>query len=239
MIMGYVYGFRHGTEDLFKIGQTTATPDKRRSTLQTNCAVPLVLFDAIETGEYKALEKYIKDTWAEQRSTEGGTEVYHLTEDEAAQLFARCRTWLAEDLPKLRQIEQLEGIEPDPTLLPRDQAAELLRNQWIKLHDEEQRLKQQYEQAAAERARVETELKFAIGTHAGIDGVVTWETAVKSRRINPDLVQAREPELFDQCAEQKLNAKKFETLLKMLGRAGDYESFQEIKRARELKITEQ
>src|SRR5690606_6805297 len=119
--------------DLFKIGQTSATPDKRRSTLQTNCAVPLVLFDAIETDEYKALEKYIKDTWADRRSIEGGTEIYHLTETEATGLFARCRVWLAEDLPKLRQIEQLEDVEPEPTLLPRDPAAEALRNQWIKL----------------------------------------------------------------------------------------------------------
>ncbi|MGS2807720.1 MULTISPECIES: GIY-YIG nuclease family protein [Nocardia] len=236
--MGYVYGFRHGTEDLFKIGQTTATPDKRRSTLQTNCAQPLMLFDAIETDEYKALEKYVKDTWAEQRSVEGGSEIYHLTEDQATELFARCRVWLAEELPKLRQIEQLEDIEPELTLLSRDPAAEALRNQWIELHDQEQRLKQKYEQAAAERERVETELKLAIGTHAGIDGVATWETAVKSRRINPGLVQAREPELFEKSLEPKLNAEKFKALLKALGRGDDYDSFQEIRHTRKFKITE-
>ncbi|MEV6139649.1 GIY-YIG nuclease family protein [Nocardia sp. NPDC051990] len=237
--MGYVYGFRHGTEDLFKIGQTTATPEKRKSTLQTNCIHPLVLFDAIETDEYKALEKYVKDTWADRRGEEGGSEIYRLTVGEAAQLFARCRVWLAEELPKLRKIEQLEAIEPEPTLLPRDQAAEQLRNQWIKLYDEEQRLKREHEQAAAERARVETELKLAIGTHAGIDGVATWETAIKSRRINPDMVQAREPALFEQCLVPTLSAEKLKALLKTLGRAGDYESFQDIKRTRQLEITEQ
>lgn len=119
----------------------------------------------------------------------------------------------------------------DP-LLPRDQGAGLLRNQWIELYDEEQRLKQEFEKAAAERARVETALKLAIGTHAGIDGgrpgkrvsgavasIATWSKPGNrscSTRV-----------------EQKLNAKKFETLLKALGRGGNYQSlsFQEINRA--------
>ncbi|MEU6563911.1 GIY-YIG nuclease family protein [Nocardia nova] len=237
--MGYLYGFRHGTQDLFKIGFTAATPAKRRSTLQTNCVQELVLFDAIETDEYKAVEKYVKDTWPDRRGEEGGSEIYRLTEQEAAEVFARCRVWLAQELPKQRQIEQLEEVESDSVVLPRDPAAESLRTQWFKLRDEEQRLKREYEQAARARAAVETDLKLAIGTHAGIDGVATWETDVKSRRINPDLVQTREPELFEQCTEPRLSAKKFETLLKALGRADDYESFQEITRARQLKITEQ
>jgi len=237
--MGYLYGFRHGTEDLFKIGFTTATPAKRRSTLQTSCVQELVLFDAIETDEYKAVEKYVKDTWPDRRSTEGGSENYRLTEQEAADVFAHCRAWLAEELPRLRQLEQLEKVDPDSTVLPHDPAAETLRSQWIKLRAEEQRLRREYEQAVRSRAAVENELKHAIGTHAGIEGVATWQVGVVGRRISPDLVQAREPELFEQCTEPRLVAKKFETLLKTLGRADDYESFQEITRARQLKITEQ
>lgn len=237
--MGYIYGFRHGDKDLFKIGQTTMTPEKRRTSLQTSCSDKLVLFDAIETDEYKDLEAHIKKVWAERRSKEGGKEIYHLTETEAAQLFERCRIWVAEELPKLRRLEQLESIEPEPTVRPRDDAAEQLRNLWLKLRDEEQRHKRAYEQAVAEREMVENELKLAIGSHAGIDGVATWETAVKSRRISAELIQAREPELYDQCTEPKLNAKKFEDLLKTLGRANDYESFQEVKYARHLEITAQ
>ncbi|AHH16893.1 hypothetical protein NONO_c20950 [Nocardia nova SH22a] len=86
---------------------------------------------------------------------------------------------------------------------------------------------------------METDLKLAIGTHAGIDGVATWETDLKSRRINPDLVQTREPELFEQCTELRLSAKEFETLLKAPGRAHECESFQEVTQARQLKIAEQ
>ncbi len=237
--MGYVYGFRHGSKDLFKIGQTTMTPEKRRPGLQTGCSDKLVLFDAIETDEYKALEKHIKEVWADRRSTEGGKEIYLLTETVATQLFERCRIWVAEELPKLRRLEQLESIEPEPTILPHDQAAERLRGQWMKLREEEQQHKRAYEQAVADRVMVENELKLAIGSHVGIDGVATWETAVKSRRISAELVQAREPDLYDQCTEPKLNAKKFEDLLKTLGRGNDYESFQEIKYARRLEITEQ
>nr|WP_081513582.1 GIY-YIG nuclease family protein [Nocardia donostiensis] len=118
-----MYAFRLGDQGLFKIGQTTTTPAKRRSSLQTAHAAPLTLFDAIETDEYKALEKYIKDTWGHRRSTEGGTEVYHLTETEAAQLFHDCLNWLTEELPKQRRADELEAITPEQTMLPGDDAA--------------------------------------------------------------------------------------------------------------------
>ncbi|MGN2635010.1 GIY-YIG nuclease family protein [Nocardia takedensis] len=236
--MGYIYAFQLGSLAKFKIGQTAMTPEKRRPSLQTSCPEPLSLFDAIETDEYKALEKHIKDRWGHRRATEGGTEIYHLTEAETAQLFSDCRTWVTEELPKLRRTEELEALEPDPTVLPSDEATRALRAQWITLHDQEQRLKQEYEQAAAERARVETELKLAIGTAAGIDGVATWETGVKSRRINPDLVEAREPELYEKSLEPRLNAETFKALLKAAGREDDYESFQEIRHTRKFTIAE-
>lgn len=263
--MGYIYGFRHGTEDLFKIGQTTATPAKRRSTLQTNCAHPLSLFDAIETDEYSALEKYIKDTWADRRSVDGGSEIYSLTEDEAADLFAHCRIWVTEELPKQRRIEQLETVEPDPDLRACDAAAKQLRTQWIKLRDEEERIQQEYrravearqkieaelklrdeevriqqeyEEAVAARERIETEIKLAIGTSAGIEGIATWDRVVKSRRISAALVEANEPELFAQCVVPSLSSDKLRALLKSLGRAKDYETFQEIKHTRRLTIAE-
>lgn len=236
--MGYVYAFRLGSLAKFKIGQTTMTPEKRRSPAQTTCPEPLSLFDAIETDEYKALEKRIKDTWGHRRATEGGTEIYHLTETEAAQVFSECRTWLVEELPKQRRTEELEALKPEPTVLPSDERTLALRVQWIQLYDEELRAKQEYDRIAAARSRVETDLKLAIGTTTGIEGVATWETGVKSRRINPDLVEAREPELYEKSLEPKLNAETFKTLLKSLGREEDYENFQETRHTRKFKIVE-
>lgn len=236
--VGYIYAFRLGALEKFKIGQTTMTPEKRRSSLQTSCDQPLKLFDAIETDEHKALELHIKDVWGHRRSTEGGTEIYHLTETEAAQLFSDCRAWVTEELPKQRRTEELEAIEPDSTVLPSSEQTRELRIQWIKLHDEEIRAKQEFDRAVAARARVETELKLTIGTAAGIDGIATWQTDVKSRRISPNLIESREPELFEQSLVPTLNAKKFEALLKGLGREGEYESFQEIWYTRKFKIAE-
>ncbi|MRH92302.1 hypothetical protein GFY24_33535 [Nocardia sp. SYP-A9097] len=236
--MGYLYAFHLGLLPKFKIGQTTMTPAKRKSSLQTSCPEPLSLFDAIETDEYKALEKRIKDTWGHRRSTEGGSEIYHLTETEAAQVFSECRAWLTEELPKERRTEELEALEPDPTVLPSDARTLQLRGQWIALYEQQQRVKQEYDRVAAELAWVETELKLAIGTATGIEGVATWDTGVKSRRINPDLVQDREPELFEKSLEPRLNAEKFKALLKALGRENDYDSFQEIRQTRKFTIAE-
>ncbi|WP_067833728.1 hypothetical protein [Nocardia lijiangensis] len=159
--MGYVYGFRHGTENLFEIGQTTATPERHKATLQTNCIHPLSLFDAIETDEYEALGKYVEDTWADRRGEEGGSEIYRLTEDEAAQLFAQCWAWLTEELPKLRQVEQLEDVEPETTVLPREQTAERLRQPWIELRDQERDLRAACDCVTTEKLLVETELELS------------------------------------------------------------------------------
>ena len=236
--MGYIYGFRLGPLEEYKIGQTTMTPEKRKSSLQTSCPERLVFFDAIETDEYKALEEHIKEVWGHHRTGEGGTEIYHLTEAEAAQLFAECRIWLSEDLPKKRRAEELEAVEPASTMLSSDDSTVQLRTQWLKLHDEEQRLKLEYERAVAQRVRVETDLKLAIGTATGIEGVATWKAGVKSRRINPVLVEAREPELYEQSLVPRLDADKFKGLLKDLGRSNEYETFQEIKRTRKFTIIE-
>ncbi|WP_028478861.1 GIY-YIG nuclease family protein [Nocardia sp. CNY236] len=236
--MGYVYAFRLGLLAKFKIGQTTMTPEKRRSALQTSCPEPLSLFDAIETDEYKALEKRVKATWGHRRGAEGGTEIYRLTETEATQLFSECRTWLSEELPRQRRAEELEALEPEPTVLPSDATTLRLRRQWIELNDDKIRAEQDCDRIAAALARVETELKLAIGTATGIEGVATWETGVKSRRINPKLVEDREPELYKQSLEPKLNAETFKGLLKALGRETDYENFQEIRHTRKFNILE-
>lgn len=236
--MGYVYAFRLGKLEQYKIGQTTTTPEKRRSSAQTSCSERLAVFDAIETDEYKALEKYIKERWGHRRSTEGGTEIYHLTEPEAAELFSAARAWVSDELPKLLRAAELEALQPDPAVLPSDQATRALRGQWIKLHDEEIRAKQEYDQAAAARARVETELKLAIGTASGIEDVATWKVGVKSRRISGELVQEREPGLYEQALVATLSAEKFKALLIDLGREGEYETFQEIRHTRKFQIAE-
>lgn len=235
--MAYIYAFRLGDNDLFKIGQTTLTPAKRRSSLQTAHDVALTLFDSIETDEQKAAEKYIKDTWAHRRSTTGGKEVFRLTETEAAQLFAQCREWLAEVLPKQRRTAELEALAPEATVLASDDTTVELREQWLKAREEEVRLRQALDRAAAEREKVEIELKLAIGTASGINGVATWE-AVTRRRINPSLVEDREPDLFAQCQVARLDAAKFEAALKALGRGEEYETFQDAKQSREFRIIE-
>lgn len=235
--MGYIYAFRLGEQDLFKIGQTTMIPAKRRNSLQTGCPYPLSLFDAVETDEHKALEKHVKDTWADRRGMEGGTEIYRFTETEAAQVFQQCRSWLTDELPKRRQVEQLEDLEPDPTVLPSDDATEHLRHRWLELHEREQQLRNECDRVTTEKTRVETELKLAIGTASAIAGVATWERTLERRLINPELVKAADPELYEQCLVPKFDAATLKILLKTFGQH-TYESFQDVKRSRQLEITE-
>ncbi|PPI89215.1 GIY-YIG nuclease family protein [Nocardia nova] len=233
--MGYIYAFRLGQEDLFKIGQTTMTPEKRRRTLQTGCPHELVLFDVIETDEYKATEKYIKDFWGEYRGEEGGTEIYRFTAAQAAEVFTGCRGWLANILPLERKAEELAGVEPDPTVLPRDDKAVELREEWLELDRRERELLESLRYVSATKDCVEAELKVAIGTASGIEGVATWEQTLESRRVNPELVKATDPELYEQCLVPRFDSARLKTLLKTFGQH-DYESFQEVRRSREFRI---
>ncbi|MGW4091702.1 GIY-YIG nuclease family protein [Nocardia sp. NPDC004750] len=235
--MGYFYGFRLGDADKFKFGQTAQTPEKRRPTLQTGCPYPLIFFDAIESDDYKALEKYVKDEWGHRRGSEGGTEIYNLTQAEAAQVFQQCRDYLADELPKIRRVRELQDLEPEPTLLPSDDTALRLRQRWIELNAEDTRLAALRAQVQAEKELIEIELKLAIGATSGIDGVATWERTIETRRINPELVKATDQGLFEQCQVPKFDATKLKTLLKTFGKY-DYESFQEVRRTRDFKITE-
>lgn len=235
--MGFVYAFRLGREDLFKIGQTTMTPDKRRSSLQTGCPHELALFDAIETDDYQALEKYIKVMWSDHRSTEGGTEIYHLTEAAVTEVFATCRRWLDKELPDQKLAQELEKADPEPTILPRDERAAELRRQWLELDGKQREIRTALDWLGAEKAIVEAELKLAIGTSSGIEGVATWAQTRETRRVNPDLVKAADPQLFEQCLQPQFVAAKLKAALKLSGEY-TYESFQDVRRYREFRIAD-
>ncbi|WP_280507132.1 GIY-YIG nuclease family protein [Nocardia flavorosea] len=232
--MGYVYGFRLGEQDLFKIGQTASTPQKRRPSLQTGCPYPLTLFDAIESDDYKAGEKFVKDNWPTHRSDLGGKEIFRFTTDEAYEVFRRLRTYLEQELPRQRRAEELNDIEPTPETLPADDALLQLRRKWTELTTEEQRLQAAITGVTSEKALVETELKLAIGTHTGIEGVATWARTKETRRINPELVKADDPELYERFCDLRFNATRFRSQ----NTADDYGKYQEVHRSRELKIIE-
>ncbi|WP_328664617.1 GIY-YIG nuclease family protein [Nocardia salmonicida] len=235
--MGFVYAFRLGRENLFKIGQTTMTPDKRRSSLQTSCPHELALFDAIETDEHQALEKYIKVMWSDDRSDEGGTEIYHLAESQVTEVFATCRRWLDKELPDQKLAQELEQAEPESTILPRNERAAELRRDWLELDRKQRDIRTALEWLGAEKAIVETELKLAIGTSSGIEGVATWAQTRETRRVSPELVKAADPELFEQCLQPRFEAARLKAALKLTGQY-TYESFQEVRRSREFRITD-
>lgn len=229
--MGYVYAYRFGTEDLFKIGFTSRTPEQRKAPMQTASAHPLILFDAIETDDYKQGERHILDSWDHRRTNPPRGEVLRLTEVEAAAAFQHCRTYLDDEIPKARRVKELEEVEPDPTVLPRDDHATQLRLQWIELDQKEQELRLAIVRTSAKKIQVETDLKLAIGATSGIDGVAAWGWTKVTRRINPDLVKAADPELYERYLVPRFDATEFKAHNKDI-----YDSYQEIRRSREFKI---
>ncbi|MGV9860074.1 GIY-YIG nuclease family protein [Gordonia sp. NPDC003425] len=236
--MGYLYAFRLGESDLFKIGQTSgAAPDNRKKSLQTGCPYPLTLFGSIETDDYKAAEKYIKEVRSDRRETEGGKEFYRLTGDEAAQTLHDCEVWLSDELPKERKANELQTVVPDAGILPADEGALELKKRWLELEKQAHSLKVALAKIESDKGRLETRLKLAIGTASGITGIATWKV-VERHRISPKLVKGADPDLYEQCLVKRFSSSQLKLLLKNRDDEFTYEAFQEVSLSRIFRMIE-
>jgi Meiotically up-regulated gene 113 len=194
--VGYVYVFRYGHDDQFKIGRA-ANVAKRLKQLQTGSPKPLTVFEVIETEDAREGEKFLHQQLAHKRLI---GENFSLTPDEAQEAMRRARIFL-EELPQRREeesrLQQFSSIESsDDMLAPTDQ-----------LLDQRRRLLQvraEIAQHAAgiavlelEEARLVAAIKLAIGTAKGIDGVATWQTVDGRRLFNPEWLKADDPEVYE------------------------------------------
>src|ERR1700722_11109275 len=115
--MGYVYVFRHGSDDQFKIGRTTKV-EKRLKQLQTGSPKSLTVFDVIETTDAKDGEAFLHRRLAHKRLI---GENFGLTPDEMREAIGQARRFL-EELPQQREVqervEQLSSVESSDEMLP-------------------------------------------------------------------------------------------------------------------------
>jgi hypothetical protein len=194
--MGYVYVFRYGHDDQFKIGRAVNVA-KRLKQLQTGSPKPLTIFEVIETDDAREGEKFLHQQLAHKRLM---GENFDLTPDEAREAMRRARIFL-EELPQRREEEsrlrQLSSIESsDDMLAPTGQLLDqrrrlLLIRAEIAQHTAEIAVLQ------LEEKRLEAAIKLAIGTAKGIDDVATWQTVDGRRLFNPEWLKANDPEVYE------------------------------------------
>lgn len=117
--MGYIYVFRFGDSNEFKVGQTIDLK-KRQKAHQVGNSRKLTLFDSIEHPDYKEGEKHLKRLLADHRLG-GGTETFGLSDEELTAALDATRVYLDEELPGIRRVAEYSNVEStDEMLAPTD-----------------------------------------------------------------------------------------------------------------------
>ena len=191
---GVVYVLKEsGAENVYKIGKTIVDSETRVSHLGTGNPRVLEIVHEIETRNVSKCEQYLHRTFGSKR-VRGKKEWFTLEPSELDQGIKSVGVYDTQFLPKAEEAQRLAKEQSDGRSLP---AGEREHAVWRRLVEvEEEIAKLDYE-----RARLQTELKLLIGTHAGLDGVATWKSRTKPildlprfRRTEPDHYQR----LFEQ-----------------------------------------
>ena len=226
--MGYVYVFRHGDNDQFKIGRT-ANVEKRLKQLQTGSPKPLTVFDLIETADAKDGEAFLHRRLAHKCLI---GENFALTPDEMREAMGQAREFL-EELPQQREVhdrlDELSSVESGDEMLP--PTAELVeqRRRLLQIRAEKAQRVAEIADLVLEEERLGAAIKLAIGAAKGIDGVATWQTRDGRRRFNPEWLKADDPELY---AAYTSYVPKFESARFKTDDPENYTAHQVVKRIR-------
>ena len=188
--MAYVYFFRSGNENLFKIGKTARDDvEDRIRDLSTGNPHPLTVFDAIETEDEDECEKYLHKILRSKRSRESAAqEFFEVAPDVLKSVIQDAREFLSEFLATKRAAERLaDEKSEDRMVAPRDEDRTIYRRLL--------EVREQQDRCEYERKHLENKLKLAIGTAAGLAGIASWKTLAK-RRFDEAAFKEEEPEFY-------------------------------------------
>jgi hypothetical protein len=193
--VGFVYVRRSGDSNLFKIGRSVDVQQRGRQ-LATGNPERLTLFDTIETEHASECETYLKERLRLRRSRRSAaTEFYEVEVEELVAVIDATRAYEREVFANEAEVARLAQAETDERLLPAGE-------QELELFEELLNARHAEDGARRERERLETKLKLAIGTAAGLDGLVVWRTEW-SERLDVAALKDREPAIFARFVQKK------------------------------------
>jgi len=117
-----------------------------------------------------------------------GREFFALTTAEIEEAIRDAREFLATDLPRQKEAEELAKEENDDSILTPSQEIWQVYQTLLQVRQEEHRL-------GLARLRLETDLKIVIGTAAGLDRVATWKNHTVTR-FDEEMFKEAEPDLY-------------------------------------------
>jgi hypothetical protein len=186
--MGFVYIYRSGDGNVFKIGKAKDV-GRRIKTHATGNPEPLTEFDVIESEHYQQCETYLHHRLRTKRSTRSeGTEWFEIDPDELRALIADARHYADEVLPMMAEAEALAEQECDGRILqPSDVVMDTYRA-LIKVRED-------YDTLGFQKDYLEAQLKRIIGTATGIERVADWKTVI-AHRLDGERLKAERLDVY-------------------------------------------
>jgi len=190
--MAFVYAFRSGASNRFKIGHTGQELEARRRELLTGSPDELTTFDFIETDidESRLGESFLHSRLGSKLRIEGGREWFDLDPDETLGAFRDARDYLATYVPLQTEVARLADAQSeDRQVIPGERDLEL--------HRRLRNVREALDTLQIEKEHIENQLKLTMGTAEVLVGVATWRS-VESPRLDQERLRADHPDL---CAE--------------------------------------
>lgn len=185
--MGYVYCFRVGFEDCFKVGRTTNAPDKRMKSVAVGSPHKLTLYREVTTDNPPFLEKYIHWLLDAQRAPNG--EFFNVSAEELNSAIGEAESFLAERAPVLQEATKLQKARPiNRTLEPSEETRSLHRE-----------LRDALRQAFLLEQKIsllQGRIQLAIGENLGVRGLASWKWR-EQWKLDQEALKREEPKVFD------------------------------------------
>jgi len=195
--LAYVYIFRHGKENKFKIGRTKKSANIRLKELQTGNP-DLTIFDVIETEYDTDIEKYIHRRLATRKIINGSSsdEFYAVSVAELQPIIAEAHDYNCK-MPTIEQAQELGAEEPDGSIKEPGNAAVSMHQELLEIEQEMARLDARVEYLVAG-------IKITIGAASALRGIASWQ-AVMSNRFNAAAFKVDHPDIFEKYRSNSIN----------------------------------
>ena len=188
-MMAFVYILRSGSENLFKIGRTDGDVDARIRQLATGNPYRLTKFDVIETEHDSLCETYLHRILRSKKSlTSDAREFFSMTAEHLRAAVRDAREFLSEFVAKQQEANRLSEEQTSGMVLKPGDREWSIYSKLLAAREEE-------DIYGYRRQLLENELKIAIGTFDGLDGIATWRRQTVER-LDQTALKAAAPDIF-------------------------------------------
>jgi hypothetical protein len=185
--MAYVYCFRVGSTNCFKVGRTINNPRERKKEVSIGSPRKLTLYRDVPTETPSKLEKYIHKLLEMKRAENG--EFFNVTAFELDDAIEKALAFLDSALPLFDKAKGFRKTKPNDRMLEPSKSDRTIYRQLRESQKELFFLEQKI-------LLLQSQLQIAIGQNLGLKGIARWQWQ-EALRFNIRLFKEERPELYE------------------------------------------